>query len=80
MSRVEPSRVKALKKAFASRLKARRLALGLTQEDVATRAHLQKSAISLYEKGIYMPYVPNFVDLCDALECPADELLGRVTK
>jgi transcriptional regulator with XRE-family HTH domain len=73
----ESARVKSLKRLLADRMKARRTALDLTQEDIAVRAHMQKSAISQYELAKRLPYVPNLIDLCDALECSADYLIGR---
>ncbi len=63
---------------FKERLKERRGQLGLSQEAVAEMVYVTQQNIAAYEKGIRKPSLDIFVALCDALDCSADYLLGKV--
>ena len=62
---------------FTERMVRARKNLALTQAEVADRAGLQCSAVSLFETGARKPSFENFCRLCDALEVSADYLIGR---
>jgi DNA-binding Xre family transcriptional regulator len=60
-----------------SRVYARRVALGMTQEELERRTGLKPTAISHFECGRRKPCLKNLLLLCGALECsPNDLLLG----
>lgn len=48
----------------------------LTQEQLAQRAGLHPSAISLFENGRQRPSAVNIIRVCLALHCSADVILG----
>lgn len=56
---------------FGSRVRERRLSLGITQTEVARRMGIQGNAGRVYmsrvEHGKHMPSLSRFVDLCNAL-------------
>ena len=54
-----------------------RLAMGVTQAELAKLAGLQESWISHFEVGRRKPSVGNLLKLSDALDVSADYLLGR---
>jgi transcriptional regulator with XRE-family HTH domain len=62
---------------FQERLLLARRRRGLTQERLATEAHLFKTDISKYECGKSMPTLSRLVRLADVLEISTDYLLGR---
>jgi transcriptional regulator with XRE-family HTH domain len=64
--------------AFQERLLLTRRRRDFTQEVLAEKAHLFKTDISKYERGLSMPTLPRLVRLADALQVSADYLLGRV--
>lgn len=60
-----------------SRVYARRVALGMTQEELGRRTGLKPTAISHFESGRRKPCLKNLLLLCGSLECsPNDLLLG----
>lgn len=60
-----------------SRAYARRIALGMTQEELKQRTGLKPTAISHFECGRRRPCLKNLLLLCFALQCsPNDLLLG----
>lgn len=62
---------------MAERIKERRLALGLTQEDLGNRIGLQKSAIAKYENGRVENVKRSIIQrMAAALECTPSYLLG----
>lgn len=62
---------------FASRLKDARLAKGYTQEDLATKLGLQKSAVAKYESGRIRNIKKETLDLIgEILECSPAYLMG----
>ena len=62
---------------FGKRVKESRLAIDLTQAELAKRAGLQESWISHFEVGRRKPSIRNLLKLSDALNVSADYLLGR---
>src|SRR5690242_20080263 len=61
--------------AFAERLKAIRTACGLTQRDLADKAHLTLTYISRLEAGASAPGIDTLDQLARALQVAATELL-----
>ncbi len=64
---------------LAKRLKERREALGLSQADLAERMkspHASRAQLSHYESDRRTPSLGVLRDLCKALKCSADWLLG----
>lgn len=63
-------------KIFRERLRAERLAWGLTQEELGKKAGLSFTHISQFETGKRLPSFRNLKKLCRALPAPADYLMG----
>lgn len=63
---------------FTSRLKAARIAKGLSQAELATMMGMDEYVIRSYEsKGLSLnPTVPKLAQICIILEVSADHLLG----
>ena len=57
-----------------------REAAGLTQEQVANAAHLDRTYINMLEKNRRSPSVKVFVDLCMALGVRPADMMARVEK
>jgi transcriptional regulator with XRE-family HTH domain len=60
---------------FAENLRRRRKELGLSQEQLGTRANIQMADISRYESGSRDPRITTVARLAHALEVPIAELL-----
>lgn len=61
-----------------TKMKARRLALGLSQQDVANRTGLWVSDISRIETGRLRPYAGQARRIAEVLGLAEDELLDEV--
>jgi len=75
---MRPSTNSALIEALAIELKARRQELGLTQEDLAGRAELDRPYISLIEVARKQPTLSVLHRLATALELPLGAFMSRV--
>lgn len=64
---------------FSKRLQERRDALRLSQEELASKAKMQATAISHFETGGRKPSFDNLRRLADALETTVDYLMGRTS-
>ncbi len=71
----EPDR---LLETFAQVLRARRKALGLTQEELAHRAGLSMRYVSLLESCRHQPTLATLRGLSRGLDMPMAELVGAV--
>ena len=58
------------------RLKEKRLAKGLTQEELGDILGITKAAICFYERGKRTPTVENIIDLMQVFAISADYILG----
>lgn len=63
---------------LGSELRRARLALGLTQEELAERAKLHRTYVSQLERDEKSPTVAVLQRVCKALGVKASELLSRV--
>lgn len=75
---MRPSRNQELVDALAIEVKARRLELRLTQEDLAGRCELDRPYISLIEVGRKQPTISVLYRIAKALELPLGEFCARV--
>lgn len=62
---------------IADGIKNKREEYRLEQQELAHRAGVSKSLISLAESGHRIPSLLSTVAIADALHCTVDELLGR---
>ncbi|WHO91436.1 helix-turn-helix domain-containing protein [Xanthomonas campestris] len=66
---------------FAARLKARRLAIGLVQQDLGVALGLEsriaQARISRYETGTHVPDLKTALDLADALGVSLSSLVAE---
>jgi putative transcriptional regulator len=65
-----------LLKQLAEKIKSRRLQLNLSQEALANKSGLDRTYISLVERGKRNPSYLSLIKLCDGLEIDIKELLG----
>ena len=64
--------------AVARRVWEARKALGLTQEELADRAEVSSTHISVLERGVKLPNLDTFIAIANALGVSADYLLQDV--
>ena len=64
---------------FTTRTKELRTKMGLTQKELATRAHVAVASYSSYEKGMKTPPLDSALRIADALAVSLDWLCGRET-
>lgn len=67
-----------VRKKLGDHLRERRLALGLSQEELAERADLHRTYVGSVERGERNVSLENIVRLADALELKASDLLKGV--
>jgi transcriptional regulator with XRE-family HTH domain len=77
---MRPSRNQDLIEALATEMKARRLELGFSQEDLAGRCELDRPYISLIEVGKKQPTVSVLLKLAGALDLTLEEFAGRIER
>lgn len=65
---------------FGEELRKTREAAGLTQEELAFKAHVDRSYISQLERNLKSPTLDMLFRLCDALGISAAELVARVER
>ena len=58
------------------RLRSRRIAMGLTLEDLAVQIGVTFSTVSAWEREVRTPQVQNLIDLCIFFQVSADWLLS----
>ncbi|HFQ8050926.1 MULTISPECIES: helix-turn-helix domain-containing protein [Pseudomonas] len=64
--------------AFGKVLRRRRVEAGLTQEQLAHEAELQRNYVSLMERGINQPTITTLIKLANPLGCTAAEIVAEV--
>ncbi len=65
---------------FGDNVRTLRLALGISQEELAERADLHRTYVGDIERGERNVAVLNIVALAKALECPPEQLFKGVVK
>lgn len=70
----------ALLRSFAAELKARRMALGISQEQLALRADVNRTFVGKLETAKNQPTLAVMYRLTEGLECEMPELLGSMLK
>lgn len=65
---------------FGNNVRTRRLALRISQEELAERADLHRTYVGGIERGERNVAVLNIVALAKALECPPEQLFKGVEK
>lgn len=65
---------------FAHRLKESRIAIRLTQEELAKKMNVSVKTISNWETAYSYPSLPVFIELANVLNLTTDYLLGRSDK
>ncbi|WP_322890630.1 MULTISPECIES: helix-turn-helix transcriptional regulator [unclassified Yoonia] len=66
-----------IREIFAKNLRAARRRKGLSQEELAHRADLDRTYISSLERNVYNPTIDVVARLADALEIEAASLLQK---
>ncbi|UXJ55052.1 helix-turn-helix domain-containing protein [Pseudomonas citronellolis] len=66
--------------AFGKALRQKRKEAGLTQEQLAFQADVQRNYVSLIERGINQPTITIIFRLAAALKCPPSALITDVEK
>ena len=64
-------------RAFGQALKAARLAKGLSQEDLAEAAELDRTTPSLYERGLRTPTLSVVIEIAQALGLEPAQLVSE---
>ena len=64
-------------RAFGQALKAARLAKGLSQEDLAEEAELDRTTPSLYERGLRTPTLSLVIEIAQALGLEPAQLVSE---
>ncbi|MCE4069660.1 MULTISPECIES: helix-turn-helix domain-containing protein [Pseudomonas] len=64
--------------AFGKALRARRKQAGLTQEQLALQADVQRNYVSLIERNVNQPTITIIFKLARALNCSPKELIADV--
>lgn len=64
--------------AFGKVLRERRKLAGLTQEQLALEADIQRNYVSLIERGVNQPTITVIFKLASALRCPPSLLVADV--
>ena len=73
-------RPETVAKAFGEVLRTRRKEKGLSQEKLAEMCDLDRTYISMLERGIHQPSLTAFLRLAQAVEVSAAELVDAVQK
>lgn len=73
-------RNQSLLKALAAEIKSLRLGLGVSQEEIAHRAGLNRTFVGKLEVAQTQPSFTVLFQLADALEVDAVELVANITK
>lgn len=64
-----------MNKAFGLKIKIERVKLGISQEELAERAEVNRNTISLIERGATNPSLDTIFALSEALNVPLKELM-----
>lgn len=70
---------KSVQKAFGEALREVRSGRGLSQQDLALESELDRTYISLLERGLRQPTITTLIALADALDVDPTVLVKRTT-
>ena len=62
---------------IGANIKARRLALDMTQKELAEKVNVDQSMICQIERGSKAPSLPLSVEIADVLGCKVDEMVEQ---
>jgi transcriptional regulator with XRE-family HTH domain len=65
---------------LAQEVRKARLAAGLTQEELASKARVSREYVNYIERGKRQPTVAIFIRLCKAMRVHPPDLLERIVK
>jgi len=63
---------------FGGVIKKHRQQLGISQEELAYRADIDRTFVSRLERGVRQPTITTLIQLARALNVPAAELVGEI--
>ncbi|MGK8709158.1 helix-turn-helix domain-containing protein [Metapseudomonas otitidis] len=66
--------------AFGKALRQKRKEVGLTQEELALQADVQRNYVSLIERGINQPTITVIFKLATSLRCSPAEIVANAEK
>lgn len=66
-----------IRESITSNIKRLRKESGLTQQQVADKVNVSRSAYSQYEMGLKQPTIDTLVKIADLYKCSLDYLVGR---
>tara|TARA_R110002051_G_scaffold32562_3_gene73455 strand:- start:17055 stop:17273 length:219 start_codon:yes stop_codon:yes gene_type:complete len=69
-----------IREVFAQNLRRLRRAKGLSQEELAYRADIDRTYVSLLERRVYSASIDTLAKLAEALEVTPDVLLKRTNR
>ncbi|HAE26613.1 MULTISPECIES: helix-turn-helix domain-containing protein [Hyphomonas] len=69
-----------IREVFAQNLRRLRRAKGLSQEELAYRADIDRTYVSLLERRVYSASIDTLAKLAEALEVAPDVLLKRTNR
>jgi transcriptional regulator with XRE-family HTH domain len=71
---------KDLRKAIGGVLRAKREKLGISQEEVAERAGVDRTYVSILERGLKSPTLETFERICCALRTLPERVIERARR
>lgn len=78
MAHAEEAQALAVARSFGTVLRRRRDGLALSQERLAEAAGLDRTYVSMLERGVHQPSLAVFVRVAKALDVSASELMVEV--
>lgn len=66
-----------IRESITSNIRRLRKESGLTQQQVADKVNVSRSAYSQYEMGLKQPTIDTLVKIADLYKCSLDYLVGR---
>ena len=70
----------ALNSAFGALLREARQATGISQDELAARADIHRTYVSLLERGIKTPTLETFMRLCAAVDRQPDDFIAALQR
>lgn len=67
-----------VERCFGAILRSHRLALGLSQEELAFRAQIDRTFVSMLERGLRMPSLGTILSVAHALDTTATNFIAEL--